>query len=201
MKKVLVIGATGSVGRVVTETLLNETDDKLVLFSRHVAGLRIDSNRGQIVTGNALNENDIAEAATGVDAVFVALSGDMAGFAKTIVDVLSAMQPNAPKLIFVTTMGIYQEIPSWLGASPEPYGNPILGDFRRAADVIETSSLNYTIIRPGWYTNGPVNYELTKKGEPFGGHDVSRKSIADLVKRATDDLSFGNHESFGINEK
>ncbi|MDN6519299.1 MAG: NAD(P)H-binding protein, partial [Enterococcus sp.] len=73
--------------------------------------------------------------------------------------------------------------------------------FRQAADIIEASTLNYTIIRPGWFTNGPVNYELTKKGEPFGGHDVSRKSIADLVKRVSEDLHYQNHQSIGINEK
>jgi uncharacterized protein YbjT (DUF2867 family) len=60
--------------------------------------------------------------------------------------------------------------------------------------------LDYTIIRPGWldYSND-TNYELTKKGEPFGGHDVSRESIADLVVRLIKDPEFGKRESFGIN--
>jgi hypothetical protein len=40
---------------------------------------------------------------------------------------------------------------------------------------------------------------LTKKGEPFGGHDVSRESIADLVVRLIKDPEFGKRESFGIN--
>lgn len=201
MKKILIIGATGSIGKQVRETFYQETDFKLTLFSRHIREQKFDPQREVIVKGNALNKEDVLKAATGQDVVFVALSGDIAGFGKTTVNALEELQPNAPKLIFLTTMGIYQEIPSWLGDSPEPYHNSILKGFRQAADVIESSTLNYTIIRPGWFINGPVSYELTKKGEPFGGHDVSRKSIADLVKRASEDLDYQNHQSLGINEK
>lgn len=201
MKNILIIGATGSIGRQVRETLYQETDFKLTLFSRHIRENNVDSKREIVVKGNALNKEDVFNAAKGQDVVFVALSGDIAGFGRTIVSALEDLQPSAPKLIFLTTMGIYQEIPSWLGESPDPYQNPILKGFRQAADIIEASTLNYTIIRPGWFTNGPVEYELTKKGEPFGGHDVSRKSIADLVKRASEDIDYQNHQSLGINEK
>ena len=40
--------------------------------------------------------------------------------------------------------------------------------------MIEASDLDYTILRPGWFTrDGDVSYQLTQKGEPFKGHDVS----------------------------
>ena len=201
MKNILIIGATGSIGRQVRETMYQETDFKLTLFSRHIEESNIDPQREVVVKGDALNKVDILSAATKQDVVFVALSGDIASFGRTIVAALEELQPDAPKLIFLTTMGIYQEIPKALGDSPDPYKNPILKGFRQAADIIEASTLNYTIIRPGWFTNGPVNYELTKKGEPFGGHDVSRKSIADLVKRVSEDINYQNHQSIGINEK
>jgi uncharacterized protein YbjT (DUF2867 family) len=117
------------------------------------------------------------------------------------VHIIKAMDKEQVKrLAFITTMGIYQEIPSWLGDSPEPYSNGILKPFREAADLIENSDLNYTIIRPGWYTNGPVNYQITQKGEPFGGHDVSRNSIADYVVKLTQQTDLDNKSSVGINE-
>lgn len=128
----------------------------------------------------------------------MALSGDMKTFAEHIVKVMD--QENVQRLVFITTMGIYQEIPSWLGDSPEPYSNSILRPFREAADFIEQSDLNYTIVRPGWYTNGPVNYEITQKGEPFGGHDVSRNSIADYVVKLSENNTLDNRSSVGINE-
>ena len=118
-------------------------------------------------------------------------------FAKHLVKVMD--QVGVKRLAFITTMGIYQEIPSWLGESPNPYHNLILRPYRKAADTIEYSDLDYTIIRPGWLDNGPADYELTKKGEPFGGHDVSRYAIADLVIKMVKNPEFGNRESFGIN--
>ena len=72
-------------------------------------------------------------------------------------------------------MGIYDEVPG------QPYGSTV-DPYRDSARAIEASDLDYTILRPGWFTNGDeIDYETTQKGEPFRGHDVSRKSLALLV--------------------
>lgn len=197
MHKGLIIGATGSIGRVVRQRLLAQTDCQLTLFSRQANRLTPVADRETVLVGSATDDQALAQAINGQDFVFVALSGDMADFAVHIIAVMTRM--NVHRLIFITTMGIYQEIPTWLGASPEPYHNPILKSFRQAADQIEASDLNYTIIRPGWYTNGPVNYQLTHKGEPFGGHDVSRNSIAAYVTSLVTDPTLDNRASVGIN--
>ncbi len=56
-------------------------------------------------------------------------------------------------------------------------GEP-LKPFRRAADAIEASGLDYTILHPAWLTNeGTIDYELTARDEPFKGTSVLRKSI------------------------
>jgi len=108
---------------------------------------------------------------------------------------------NVSRLLFITSMGIYDEIPASVGASGNLSSNSMLRSYREAADVVEGSDLNYTVIRPGWFTNGPVDYEITKKGEPFGGHDVSISSIADFVKNAIADDSYYSHDSVGLNTK
>jgi len=198
MKKVLIIGATGSIGNAVRQMFLRKTDFQLTLFSRRADRLRLDKTREKSISGNVTDNEKLSEAIAGQDFVFVALSGDMKTFAEHIVQVMD--QENVKRLAFITTMGIYQEIPSWLGESPEPYSNGILRSFREAADIIEDSDINYTIIRPGWYTNGPINYETTQKGEPFGGHDVSRNSIADYVVKLTQQTDLDNNASVGINE-
>ncbi|GEO57153.1 NAD(P)H-binding protein [Companilactobacillus bobalius] len=198
MKNVLIIGATGSIGNAVRQMFLRETDAQLTLFSRRANRLKLDNSREKSISGSVTNDTELALAVKNQDFIFVALSGDMKTFAKHIVKVMD--QENVQRLVFITTMGIYQEIPSWLGNSPEPYSNSILRPFREAADLIEQSDLNYTIIRPGWYTNGPVNYEITQKGEPFGGHDVSRNSIADYVVKLSENTTLDNRSSVGINE-
>lgn len=58
----------------------------------------------------------------------------------------------------------------------------MLGPYRAAADIIEQSGLNYTILRPAWLTDADeVSYEITQKDEPCKGTEVSRKSVAALV--------------------
>lgn len=198
MAKVLIIGATGSIGRVVAPELLKKTDADLVLASRRPRAIRVtDPDREQTVQLDVTDDAALKDALQGVDVVFASLSGAMDTYAKHLVKVMDEV--GVKRLIYITTMGIYQEIPAWLGESPEPYSNPILGTYRRAADAIEASDLDYTILRPGWLDNGPANYELTKKGEPFGGHDVSRYAIADVVAKVVNDPKFGNRESFGVN--
>lgn len=54
--------------------------------------------------------------------------------------------------------------------------------YRKAADIIEASNLDYTIIRPAWFTfKNETDYEVTQKGEQFKGTEVSRKSVANLA--------------------
>lgn len=198
MTTILIIGATGSIDRVVAPELLRKTDANLVLASRQPSSIVItDPRREKTRRLDVTNDQELSRALVGVDIVFASLAGRMAKFAKHLVKVMGQTGPK--RLIFIATMGIYREIPSWLGKSPNPYHNLILRKYRKAADIIEASSLDYTIIRPGWLDDGPADYELTKKGEPFGGHDVSRYAIADLVSRIVTDPAFASRKSLGIN--
>lgn len=195
-EKLLIIGATGSIGRVAVPYLLEHSNFILTLFARHADGIEItDPSRERVIAGNVFDAGELDAAVRGQDAVFVALSGNLKKMAQ---DIVAAMDREGVKrLIFITSMGILNEIPSW-GAEGNLEYNPVLQDYRDASDVIEASDLNYTILRPGWYNNGPVDYEVTQKGQPFGGHDVSRLSIADLVMRLVSDDSLYSRGNIGI---
>ena len=79
------------------------------------------------------------------------------------------------RLIFISSMGIYGEVPG------ERYRS-VLDPYRDSAAVIEASDLDYTILRPGWFTRDEaVDYQVTQKGEAFEGHDVSLNSLSDLI--------------------
>ena len=61
---------------------------------------------------------------------------------------------------------------------------PVLKPYRKAAEVIEASDLEYTILRPTWFTNvDEVDYEITQKGEPEKGSVISQKSLATLITK------------------
>lgn len=198
MKNVLIIGATGTLGSAARQAILDGTDNKLTLFARSTNRIRIvDDNREKVISGNVMNDADLDKAMAGQNAVFAALSGNLKAYAEKIVAAMD--RNNVSRLVFITSMGIYNEIPASVGASGNLSSNPVLQSYRDAANVIEDSDLNYTIVRPGWFTGGPVNYQITRKGEQFGGHDVSISSIADIVMKLVDDDALYSKDSIGVN--
>jgi hypothetical protein len=72
------------------------------------------------------------------------------------------------RIIAISAGGIYDEL-------PEPFNTwdlDMVGYTRpinlKTADVIENSSLDYTVLRPVWLTNhSTTEFQLTKKGEMF----------------------------------
>jgi len=196
MKKVLIIGATGSVGGATRDYLLAHSDDYLTLYARHANRLVADAARETVIKGDVNQVDQLAQAMAGQQVVFAALSGNLKSMAENIIEAMH--QAQVKRLIFITSMGIYNEIPASLGASGNVAHNPMLTGYRAAADVIEASDLDYTIVRPGWFDSGSNDYEVTQKGEPFGGHNVSRQAIADLVMHAADEDAYVK-ASVGIN--
>lgn len=134
----------------------------------------------------------LRQAMAGQDVVYANLSGDLEKMAKNIVNAMYASEVK--RLIFISSMGIYDEV---LG---EKYGS-VLNPNRKAAQVIEASDLDYTILRPAWFTHSnEIDYETTQKGELFKGAEVSRKSVADLVVKLATDLEMEVRKSLGVNK-
>src|SRR5271157_4120564 len=109
------------------------------------------------------------------DVVYANLAGDMARQARAIIEAMHAAGPK--RLIFISSMGIYGEVPG------EKYCS-VLDPYRESAALIEASDLDYTILRPGWFTREPVGpCRITQKGEPFQGHDIAFDSLSALIAR------------------
>lgn len=179
-----------------TQTLLGRTTARLTLFARHVDRWRVvEKDRVTLVKGDVLDEAQLSQAMAGQDFVFVALRGDLPAYVQAI---LSAMQKaGVTRVIFIAAMGIYDEVADDAAANLQQ--NVALAPYRAAADLIERATgVTYTIIRPGWFTQGPVAYELTRKGEAVGSHQVSMASVADLVRRLVMEAEFGANANFGI---
>ena len=76
-----------------------------------------------------------------------------------------------------------------------------LPPFRRAADAIEASGLDFTVLRPAWLTDADeVDYETTEKGEPFKGTEVSRKSVAALIAKIIGSPKLHSKGNIGVNK-
>jgi uncharacterized protein YbjT (DUF2867 family) len=68
-------------------------------------------------------------------------------------------------------------------------------------DLIEASNLEYTILRPTWFTNADeVDYETTRKGEPEKGSVVSQKSLAAVITKIIETPEKYIGENLGVNK-
>jgi uncharacterized protein YbjT (DUF2867 family) len=193
MTKILVLGANGQLARNATRMLLDRTDAALTLYLRRARRLaNPDPQRVMIVEGDVLDAETLKTAMQGQDVVYANLAGDMARQAQVIIGAMRAT--GVTRLIFISSMGIYGEVPG------ERYRS-VLDPYRDSAALIESSGLNYTVLRPGWFTRDPsVSYQITKKGEPFRGHDVSLNSLSDLIVKLATDPTLYSRESIGVSE-
>ena len=131
---------------------------------------------------------ELKEAIAGQDIVYANLSGDLEAMAKNIVKAMD--ETGVKKLIFISSIGIY-DLPL----------RPVLKPYRKAADVIEASDIEYTILRPTWFTNADeVDYETTRKGEPEKGSIISQKSLATLITKIIESPEKYVRENLGVNK-
>ncbi|GAC1408080.1 MAG: SDR family oxidoreductase [Burkholderiaceae bacterium] len=193
MNRVLILGANGQVARHATARFLENTDANLTLYLRHASRLKNpDHKRARVVEGDVLDLAALIDAMKNQDVVFASLAGDMAEQARSIVT--SMKEVGLKRLIFISSMGIYGEVPG------EKYRS-ILDPYRDAAAVIEASSLDYTVLRPGWFTHSPkVDYQITQKGEPVRGHDVSLNSLSDVIVKLALDPMLHVRCSIGVSQ-
>jgi len=123
-----------------------------------------------------LDRKTLDSAVNGQDVVYANLTGDdLDQQAKNIVDAMK--HAGVKRLIFIASLGIYDEVPGKFGAWNRRNIGPYLPPFRKSADLIEVSGLDYAILGPAWLTDrDEVNYQTTGRDEPFKGTEVSRKS-------------------------
>jgi uncharacterized protein YbjT (DUF2867 family) len=191
MTRVLILGANGQLARHTTDVFLQTTDAALTLYLRRASRLNNpDPKRVRIIEGDVLDVPTLTAAMKKQDVVYASLAGDMKRQAEAIVEAMHAA--GLERLIFISSMGIYGEVPG------ERYRS-VLDPYRDSAAVIEASDLDYSVLRPGWFTHDvEIDYRLTQKGEPFKGHDVSLNSLSDLVVKLATTPGLQVRRSLGV---
>jgi uncharacterized protein YbjT (DUF2867 family) len=189
MKNVIILGASGNIAKHVTDILSSNKDVSLTLFlrnSRRLKGINITQCR--IIEGDVLNYTQLKKAVHGQDIVYVNLAGDLEAMANNIV---KAMQETGVKrIIAISSIGIY-----------ETPVRSVLKPYRKLADIIETSGLDFTILRPTWFSStDEVDYELTKKGDPEKGSVISQKSLASFITKIIESPEKYVGENLGISK-
>lgn len=189
MKKVIVIGASGSLAVHVIAALKDKADIELTLFARNKSRLSAKTAEGcKVIEGDAMNYQSVKSAIDGHHLVYINLAGNLEVMAANIVKTMKEMKVK--RVIAISSIGIYDQ----------PL-KPVLVPYRKLADIVENSGLDYTILRPDWFTDDPhVDYVITHKGEPETGTAISRKSIAAFVSMLVENPELHKNENLGISK-
>lgn len=181
MTNVLILGATGQIARWAVNMLGESQGIEQTLLLRDPAKLTGEEpTNAKVVIGDVKDKKLLCSLMQGQDVVYANLSGDVDIQTEHI---LAAMHASGVKrLIFVNSLGIYDEVPGTFGAWNRREIGQYLPPYRKSADLIEASDTDYTILRAAWLQDeDEVEYETTTRDEPFKGTEVSRKSVAALV--------------------
>lgn len=201
---ILILGAAGKIGRLLTEALLKQTPYHLVLYAKN-ANERLKVRRPErirIVDGEFKDPNALDRAMEGIDIVYI---NDLGDDASTTIVINALKKAGVKRVMAASILGIYDEVPEAFGKWNKMMigGLPRMKTQIKSAHIIEDSGLEYTLLRLSWLYDQEGNkaYSLTQKGEPFQGTQVTRETAAQLIvdiATAKDDRFL--NKSIGVSE-
>ncbi|MDJ0617882.1 MAG: SDR family oxidoreductase [Calothrix sp. MO_192.B10] len=199
MMKLLIFGATGTIGRQLVEQAL-EQGYTVTAFARNPANLNIQHANLKFVQGDVMDITSVEQAVQGQDAV-VCVLGSGQKLTGTIrsqgtQQIIQAMEKaGIQRFICQSTLGAGD---SWENLNffwkYIMFGfllRQVFADHQRQEGYVKQSHLDWTIIRPGAFVDGERtgNYR-----HGFPGNDktsqlkISRADVADFImKQLTDD--------------
>lgn len=202
MKKVLIIGANGQIAKKVVGNLVSNDEVEFVLTSR--------SGGDGVIKLDAIDQAGIEAQLDGVDIVYTNFNAEekTPDGAKAIIAAMK--NKGVDRLVWIATVGMYDELTpeyrdTWnkmLGPVDDP--KSYFGAFRIAADLIEESGLDYTIIRPTELSDADVMQNLTiqeDKEQLQNGSSITRTSVANFVENIILDPSKYSKSSVAISGK
>ena len=198
MKKILILGATGTLGKALASRLQKADEYSVTLAARHATQVYENCGRIKVADCDATSVSELSDIMPGHDVVVCAISGDE--LPKVAVSLVSAMNvAHIDRLVFMGAVGIYNEIPDDMDGKDNVANNPEQIPNRDAIDIIENSGLNFTVLRPGYLREGETgDYVLTFKGEQAKGYISTIPSVVDLIVSLINDNMLYARQSVSI---
>ncbi len=194
--RITVFGATGSVGHHVVEQAL-AAGHAVAAYTRDATRVTTQHERLEVVEGDVLDPQGVRAAVQGRDAVVVALGDGRAGNVRTegTRTVVEAMRhTGVRRLVCQSTLGVGESRGNltfvWKYVMFGLLLRGAYADHVRQEELVRESGLDWTIARPGAFTDGPRT-EGYRRG--FATDDrseikISRANVADfLVAQLADD--------------
>lgn len=189
---ILIVGATRGIGRQLLEQALTSGDTVTALV-RNPQRLATQRERLRIIKGDILDADSVALAMAGQDAVCCTIGVKVPWIRVTVFsegtkNLLQAMKKTGVKrLICVTGIGAgdskghggflydYIFLPTLL--------RTIYTDKDRQESLIKASNVDWTIVRPGFLTNGPLteHYRILTNMTGVTAGKISRADVAHFM--------------------
>ncbi|WP_375229225.1 NAD(P)-dependent oxidoreductase [Roseobacter sp. S98] len=206
--KVIVFGATGTLGRIVCQQLSEEGHD-VTAFARRAPGYAEDRPHIRFVAGDAMDEDAVSAAMQGHDAVVVTLGAGMKRNtpirSQGTLNVIRAMQKHGVKrLICQSTLGAHESWSNlnffWKRIMFGGLLRPVFRDHELQEQLVQASGLDWTIVRPSAFDKAPATGRFR---ENFGPDDrrltlkIPLADIAAFLSRQLNDMRY-LHRAVGI---
>lgn len=176
MRRVLVIGATGKVGRHVVDGLRKEgAEVRALARNPDTAGLPVDV---EVVAGDLTSPASLRPAMDGIDTVFLLWPSFAADGAAAVVDLIAE---HASRIVYLSAMSVRDDLP------PEATG--VWGAVER---LIERTGLEWTFLRAGGFAGNTLEWAEQIRADgvvraPFPGASrslIRERDIAAVAVRA-----------------
>ncbi|NQY62057.1 NAD(P)-dependent oxidoreductase [Cognatishimia sp.] len=199
--KVIVFGATGTVGRLSVESLL-KAGHSVTAFARSPQKLNLSDPELSLVAGDAMKLLEVTEAVAGHDAVVVTLGAGMSRKSKIrsqgTLNVIKAMQTHGVRrLIAQSTLGARDSWPTlnfwWKRVMFGALLAPVFRDHELQEQLVEASGLDWTIVRPGAFTDKATKRQViedvpnTARGLEL---KIARSELARFLTRQISDRQY-----------
>lgn len=202
--KIVVFGATGTIGRQVVEQALQQGHD-VTAFVRDPA--KVQRSDVRAVQGDVHDAAAVRTAVQGQDAVIVALGAGRKGGVRgpgtrTIIAAMKAA--GVDRLIVQSTLGVGDSRPNltvmWKYLMFGLLLRPAYADHVEQERYTRVSGLDWTIVRPAAFTDGPRTGTYR---HGFGPHDttvsvkISRADVAEFILKQLDNSEY-LHQTPGL---
>lgn len=201
---ILIIGSTGGTGKQLVSQALTRGHN-VTAFARKTSKIKITHDRLKVVEGDVLDVDSLSKAIPGQDAVLCAL-GHKRWFYPTKIlskgtkNIIAEMgKNNVKRFICETSLGLGKSVGK-MGLYYTFFVIPIILPFyfwdkRKQENIIESSSLEWTIVRPG-----ALNYKKArgtyKEGANIGNWiytvRISREDVAEFMLNQIEDKKYLN---------
>jgi len=195
---ILVLGATGRVGRQIVTYALHDKH-QVTAFVRSPEKVDIHSENATIIQGNVLNIEELKRAMQGIDVVISALNTDGKNtLSESMPLIIEAMKNEGLKrIITIGTAGILQsritpDILRYQSSESKRKSTRAAEDHHKAYEILQDSTLDWTIVCPTYLPDGKREgqYRIERNFLPEEGMKISVPDTAEFAYRQIESSEF-----------